>query len=53
MGSMSETRKRYFVRLVGRVVIFITCFIACIIWPNKFEILEGNNFFDSFSTGII
>ena len=49
MSSMSETRKRYFIRLVGRVVVFITCFIASFISPQSFEFLEGNNFFKSFS----
>ena len=46
---MSETRKRYFMRLIGRVVIFIGCFIMCLIAPQEFEILESNHFFESFS----
>ena len=46
---MSETRKRYFVRLFGRIAIFIISLIMCFVSPQKFEILEGNNFFKEFS----
>ena len=49
MSILSETRKRYFVRLFGRIVIFIACLIMCIVSPKVFEILEGNNFFKAFS----
>lgn len=41
---MSATRKRYFVRLIGRIVIFIGCLIMCFNTQN-FEILKGKNFF--------
>ena len=47
--GMSETRKRYFTRLIGRVVIFIGCFIMCFVAPQAFEILESNHFFQEFS----
>ena len=46
---MSETRKRYFVRLVCRIMIFVACLAGCLVFPEKFEILEGNNFFREFS----
>ena len=44
---MSETRKRYFVRLIGRIIIFIVCLIMCF-EPQNFEILERENFFKEF-----
>ncbi len=46
---MSETRKRYFARLFGRIAIFIACLMVCFIAPEKFEILERDNFFKGFS----
>lgn len=46
---MSETRKRYFLRLIGRCIIFITCLTACFVFPQELEILEGSNFFKRFS----
>ena len=41
---MSITRKRYFMRLIGRIIIFILCLIM---WfkPDFYNILEGMNFF--------
>ena len=44
---MSETRKRYCVRLVGRIVVFIVCLSMCFA-PQNFDILNGNNFFEKF-----
>ena len=44
---MSITRKTYFVRLFGRIAIFIGCLIMCFNSKN-FEILEGMNFFKEF-----
>lgn len=44
---MSVTRKRYFIRLIGRIVIFIVCLILCF-KPRFYDILEGMNFFDDF-----
>lgn len=44
---MSITRKRYFTRLIGRIIIFIGCLIMCF-YPENFNILEGMNFFKSF-----
>ncbi len=45
MSVISETRKRYIVRLYGRAVIFIVLLIMCFLAPKQFEILHGNNFF--------
>ena len=46
---ISETRKRYFFRLFGRIIIFGVCLILCFARPETFEILNGNNFFNGFS----
>lgn len=46
-GNMSATRKRYFARLIARVIIFIGCLIMCF-YPQNYNILEGMNFFKSF-----
>ena len=46
---MSKIRKRYFIRLVGRTAIFIICLVLCFTSPESFEILEGMNFFKSFT----
>ena len=42
---MSETRKRYILRLVLRCLVFIACAVMCFTAPEEFEILEGLNFF--------
>lgn len=44
---MSETRKRYFIRLFVRIAIFIGCLIMSF-YPQNFEILKGMNFFKEF-----
>ena len=44
---MSIIRKQYVARLIGRIVIFIACFIMCF-KPHFYDILEGMNFFDGF-----
>lgn len=44
---MSKTRKRYFARLFGRIIILIVCLIMCF-KPQFYDILEGMNFFDGF-----
>ena len=49
MSVISETRKRYFARLYGRIAIFITCLIMCFVSPQMFEILDGNKFFQELS----
>ena len=44
---MSKTRKQYFARLFGRIIIFIVCLIMCF-KPNFYDVLDGMNFFDGF-----
>ena len=44
---MSETRRIYFARLIGRFAIFIICLAMCT-QPQNFDILIGNNFFNEF-----
>lgn len=44
---MSKTRKQYFVRLFGRIAIFIACLVMCF-KPQFYDILEGMKFFDGF-----
>ena len=47
--SMSQTRKTYFLRLFGRIAILIAGLILCFVFPQAFEILDGDNFFRQFS----
>ena len=42
---MSETRKRYIIRLVLRCIVFVLCCIGAICKPELFTVLEGTNFF--------
>ena len=44
---MSKIRKQYFMRLIGRIIIFIMCLLMCF-KQNFYNILEGMNFFDRF-----
>lgn len=46
---MSETRKRYMLRLVARCVIFIACGVLCFLRPQTFGVLEGMQFFSRLS----
>ena len=46
---MSTMRKRYIWRLAGRCLIFILCAIMCFARPEIFDILDGMNFWKSFS----
>ena len=46
---MSKTRKRYFLRLIGRILILLICAGVCFLWQDRFSILDGLNFFDSLS----
>lgn len=46
---MSKIRKRYWMRLVGRCLIFIIGIVMCIMTPEKFQILDGMNFFKGIS----
>ena len=38
---MSETRKRYMLRLIARIVIFFLCIAAYIKTPEIYDILDG------------
>ena len=42
---MSQTRKRYILRLIGRCIVLVICSLLCFLAPNTFDILEGTNFF--------
>ncbi len=42
---MSDVRKRYFLRLAGRIAILITCGLVAILRPESFGILDGMGFF--------
>ena len=46
---MSKTRKRYFFRLIGRIVVLLICGALCFLWPEGFSILDGPNFFGTLS----
>lgn len=46
---MSNIRKTYFARLVGRCVVFFLCVFLWVLHPDEFEILRGMNFFRKFS----
>ena len=47
--KMSETRKRYVMRLIGRILILIACAVLCLTHPESFSVLEGMNFFREIS----
>ena len=44
-SSMSRIRKRYFLRLIGRIAVLIGCTVLCVCSPEQFSVLEGANFF--------
>ncbi len=46
---MSETRKAYFVRLVGRCLILALCAVLSRLAPQAFDVLDGMNFFKTLS----
>ena len=46
---MSETRKRYVLRLIGRILVLLGCGVLCLTAPEQFAVLEGMNFFRRFS----
>ena len=46
---MSAMRKRYFAKLAGRCVVFVLCVYFSINDREKFELLDGMNFFSEFS----
>ena len=45
---MSQTRKRYILRLVGRCIVLAVCFALCFCAPGQFSVLDGG-FFTKFS----
>jgi len=47
--NMSVMRRRYALRLIGRSLILLTGVFFCIFDPAQFDILQGWNFFRSFS----
>nr|MBR4281688.1 hypothetical protein [Clostridia bacterium] len=47
--DMSDMRKRYAWRLAGRCVVLVLAVLLCIFDPAQFEVLQGWNFFHSFT----
>lgn len=46
---MSRTRKIYFARLAGRILLFVLCAVLCVRHRGSFSVLEGTRFFSGFS----
>ena len=46
---MSSIRKKYTLRLVGRIVVLLMSVVLCFRWPESYGILEGMNFFRQWS----
>ena len=46
---MSKTRKIYFLRLIGRCIVFILGIFIYLYNPGEFALIEGMNFFRKFS----
>lgn len=46
---ISKTRRQYILKLIGRIAVFFGCIFLYIINPQSFEILNGYEFFRSFS----
>ena len=49
MKQMSPTRRNYMIRLVCRILIFVTCIVMYLCDAKAFEILDGWNFFHTFN----
>lgn len=47
--GVSETRKKYILRLVFRSIVFAACLCAVFFFPDEFDVLQGWNFFHRFS----
>ena len=47
--NMSKTRRIYFLRLIGRIAIFIIALLTYIFDANQFDAAKGWNFFNRFS----
>lgn len=48
-SNMSDMRTRYALRLVGRVIVLVIGALFCIYDPAQFDVLQGANFFRSFT----
>lgn len=46
---MSATRRKYVLRLIGRVILWLGCLVLCAVAPQSFDILEGMGFFHGLS----
>lgn len=46
---MSQTRRQYILKLIGRCLVFICCVLLCFYKPECFRILDGRKFFEEFS----
>ena len=46
---MSRLKKSYIARFVGRIAIFIASVVLFFAYPEQFDVLDGMNFFKSFS----
>ncbi len=46
---MSDLRKRYFVRLIMRSLVFVACIVSYFLRPEWFDILNKGQFFTKFS----
>lgn len=46
---MSETRRRYILRLIVRCIVFVLCVALWWLWPQGYGILDGMNFFKELS----
>ena len=47
--GMSKTRRIYFLRLVGRIAVFIIAILTYIFDKNAFGVAQGWHFFNEFS----
>ncbi len=48
-AGMSETRRIYFLRLAGRIVVFVIAILVYLFDVNAFDVADGWNFFFQFS----
>ena len=48
-SPISKTRQIYLMRLIGRIMVFITVVLIYAFDREKFNIASGMNFFDHFS----
>lgn len=48
-APISNTRRQYIWKLIGRIIVLIGCVLLCIYHSQSFAILDGFKFFESFS----